>query len=456
MITTVKKMLRISSLASRDIVSSLLVFVLKAAGGLLGYLLFALIARFSGPEEFGKFSVLFSIVMLIGTAGSLGQQVFLVKEIPIAQHKKDTRLEQSAYVFSFFVTLVGGAAAAMFFIGVAAWLLPQNSLALISGGIFCFTFAVSQTTVGALRIQNRIVYATATRDVLWRILTAIVVVILPMTLIPVTADVAIFAMGLSLLIVVTWHLAVIIPKIKLESLSVSREKTKAWLKLTSALSIAALISSADLYIYSITIGFTKSASEVGAFFASLKTVEVINLFLMSVSLVVGPRIARAVAGGATDVIQSECNFAILIQGIPAILACSVVLAIGPILLGLFDPSFVAQAAVLKVLAIGVIFNALSGSTGLLMQLLGLHWHQVVFQGMALVIGLILLPLTVARAGIVGAAICYVVSKVLWNVLAIWAIRRRSRVDPSVMGLLGTGALSFRGSMSKLKDSLGMP
>lgn len=109
---------------------------------------------------------------------------------------------------------------------------------------------------------------------------------------------------------------------------------------------------------------------VGAFFAALKTAELINLFLMTVSLVVAPRLSRAVAEKRPENLQLECNAAIVLLGIPTVVASVIVLAFSPYFMLVFDASFVEHENLLRVLVLGMLVNALSGSTGLLFQLGG--------------------------------------------------------------------------------------
>jgi O-antigen/teichoic acid export membrane protein len=182
-------------------------------------------------------------------------------------------------------------------------------------------------------------------------------------------------------------------------------------------------------------------------------VEIINLLLMSVALVIGPRIARQVAARNPRSTQAVCNLAIIIQGVPAAFACAVVLLIAPRLLGLFDPSFVQYSGVLQILAIGVLINALAGPTVLMLQLADLHWRQVALQGGSLTLALAALPLLTSYYGLVGAAVAWVVSKVLWNLAAIIACRSRLGVDPSILGLVGFGALGMRESARDLRNRL---
>lgn len=447
-------MRRLAGLGQTNIAQSAVVFGLKVAAGLGAYLLFALIARTAGPSEFGAFSVLFSVAMMIGTAGSMGQQVFLVKEVP-----KTASMESAGavYCFSALMTVVGAALSAVSFVVISPLMTEGISvLALMGGALMCMSYAFSQTTLGMLRVQGHVVFGIATRDLLWRVLSAgglLMAIYCRSGFGRITTGLVLFVMGMSLAVIVLWQGFRIWRSSPWPFLLPNRRLLVSWGRVTAGLTLVAIISSADLYVFSIVLSKVVPDSDVGPFFASLKTVEIINLFLMSVALVVGPSIARSIARGDREKVQAECNAAIVIQGLPAVVATLFVIAVAPLLLGMFDESFAAHSLVLRVLAIGVLINALTGATGLMLQLIGLHWRQVAFQGGSLLASLLLLPWLVHRFGIVGAALSFVFSKVLWNVLAIATIRARLGVDPSCLGVFGTGALNAHQSFTRLKLDL---
>jgi O-antigen/teichoic acid export membrane protein len=445
---------RLIEFSETSLARSVAVFTLKVAAGLASYLLFALIARVAGPTEFGSFSVLFSVAMMIGTAGSMGQQVFLVKEVPNAVAASSL---SQVYSFATIVTITGACLSAVLFLAVAMFGGVEYSAAIASGGaLMCVSYACSQTTLGMLRVQDRVVFGTATRDLLWRLACAgglVIAVYFGIGDRQLGAGSVLIILGATLAAIVVWQIREIWRASPRSFVLPSREVAADWGKVTAGLTLVAIISSADLYVFSIVLGGLVPSADVGPFFASLKTVEVINLFLMSVSLVVGPRIAGAISRGDRSKVQAECNAAIVIQGFPAVIATLVVIVAAPMLLSLFSPSFAAYSVVLRVLAVGVLINALTGATVLMLQLIGLHWRQVVFQGGSLLVALLMLPWLVERYGLLGAAFSFVGSKLLWNVLAIAAIRARIGVDPSCFGVVGSGALGLSQSLARLKVDL---
>lgn len=426
---------------------SIIAFSVRIGSGLASYLLFAVAARVCGAASFGQFSILFSAAMMAGTAGSLGQQVFLVKEIPAAEAHNDHARARGAYAFSAVATAVGGLLGALGFAFASRYLGVEVGLgALLGGALLCLLYSISQTTVGALRVQGQTLVAMATRDLGWRVAALVALVVsgyFAAKTARLSAGAALGLLALSLAPIVAFHLYRIAKSFGRRDAGSTRViRLSEWLNVSAGLTLVAIISSADLYAYTIALGHLLPPEKAGAFFASLKTVELLNLFLMAVTLVIAPELSSAISKGDRNELQRRCNNAILMQGIPAGACAIVVVAAAPALLWIYEPAFTAEADVLRLLAAGMLFNALTGATVLLLQLGGMHWRQVFLQGGTLAAALFALPLMVAHFGLLGAAASFVIAKAGWNVFAIISIRRKLGVDPSLLGLFdrATGGL----------------
>jgi O-antigen/teichoic acid export membrane protein len=255
-------------------------------------------------------------------------------------------------------------------------------------------------------------------------------------------------LALTLAPIIVDHLVRILRHVRAEFKAVAATiPWREWGQTSLGLTLVLAISSSDLYLYTIFVGHLVGSTEAGAFFASLKSVELLNMFLMSVTLVVAPEISRAVARNDRDGLQLVCNRAIILQGIPCLLATVLVIAAAAGFMWIFDPSFVRYANLLRLLAVGMLLNALSGATVLMLQLIGKHWLQVFLQGGSLLIALLLLPTMVQFLGIYGTAISFILSKLLWNVAAVVTIRRSRGVDPSIFGLLDRQTGGLKGALA---------
>lgn len=444
---------------SSDVFQSGMAFAVKLGAGLASYSLFAIVSRASGPEEFGIFSIYFSAAMIIGIAGSFGQQVFLVKQVPKARVAADPGLELGVYYFSFVTTLIGAGAGALLFVCLSGlFTVAITTTMLFAGALLCFAFTLSQTTLGALRVQNRTLFAISTRDLLWRILSLVFILGLTWQFFPagqtMSSGLALLVLGLTLMPILVMHCVFIFRDLKKQFVNVRLKIDKrSWLGNSAGLALIAVISSADLYLYTIVLGFLVPAEQSGVFFASLKTVELLNLFLMAVTLVIAPELSSMISRGDKDQLQRKCNNAIVLQGFPAILAGGLILIASPLFLWFFDPSYVESSNLLRLLVVGMLINALTGATVLLLQLGGLHWRQVAYQGGSLLVAVALLPMLVSMFGLMGAAVSFIISKSLWNILAVITIRAKLNVDPSILALFARKNGGLGAVLTELRDQV---
>ncbi|RIA35355.1 O-antigen/teichoic acid export membrane protein [Hephaestia caeni] len=419
-----------------DALQSVFAFLIKGGAGVANYIFFALAARLAGPSAFGAFSILFSAAMIIGLAGAFGQQTFLLKEIPRTRAQGLQGEEAGAYRFALLSSGIASLLGCFVFAGVSL-LLPQRipAMAIAAGATLCFLYSMSQVTVAAMRVQDRLQLAMGTRDVLWRLLSIAALSIVGLFLRP-GSTVLIGVLAAMLLPITILHLGLIRKGFPM-SLRDPRIVVLArpWLRMSWGLMLISVIAGADIYFYTLVIGYLVPAEEAGALFAAMKSVELLSLFLISVTLVITPELSHLLATGDREALQQKCKQAIIIQSLPTIGVSLVIIAAAPLFMWLFNPAYVAQAGVLRILALAMIVSALTGAGGMLMQLSGLHWRQVVYQGLSLLLGVVSMPFLVNVFGLMGAALSFLIAKLVWNVLAAYTIDRHLGVDPSILGLL---------------------
>ncbi|MNZ25841.1 Polysaccharide biosynthesis protein [compost metagenome] len=424
---------------------SLMAFGIKIAAGVAGYILFALISRLTDTESFGQFSMIFSLATFLGIFGSYGQQIFILKNIAISRNDQDRQLEKGIYLFSISATLISSLASSLIFIFICIHFLDiTNTTQIVSGTALCFMLAITQTTTGYYRINNKTLNAIVTRELLWRLLsiTTITTIFLSINS-KIDLSITVTIISLSLLLPTLLHVRSTRSWFRKLSIHKPKLKTKEWFETSTGLALISVISSADLYILTILLKNYASNTEIGAFFAASKTVELINMFLMAVTLIASPETSKLVAKRDTHELQRQCNSTLLLQGVPSAICCLVVIILSPWLLAIFDSNYMSYGSVLSLLCIGMIINSLTGSTVLLLQLGNMHWQHVAYQGGSLLIAILMLPLLTKYFGINGAALSFIISKSLWNILAVRAIRKKLHVDPSLIGVFSGGTASIK-------------
>jgi O-antigen/teichoic acid export membrane protein len=106
---------------------------------------------------------------------------------------------------------------------------------------------------------------------------------------------------------------------------------------------------------------------------------------------------------------------------------SVLVIFSSFFLNLFGEGFLSGVSVLLILCIGQLINSLSGSVGVIMQMIG---EQKVYQNLiisALVINLVLTFLLTPLYGGIGAATATVVSMIFWNIAGAYYLKQKKKI-----------------------------
>ncbi len=421
---------------NKNIIKSIQALALKIVAGLLSYLVFIVLARILSADNYGQFAVYFSVLMLVALFGSLGQSNFFLKQVEI------TRLngfsDKIVSSFSLYTNIIG------ILIGGIIWaffLIYQSSNSIIVflvGLLFIFLFSISQTFMGMLRSYGLVNYFVFVRDVLWRLLTLCMVYFLYVFSAELGYESALVVFSIALIIPVTFCLSRLyyLGVLSFNFNDFSYGCKRGWLKVSFSLAIISIVSSSDGYLFNILTGYLFTVKEAGGFFASLKTIELVSVFLMAVSLVFSKDYAYLLARRNVVALQRKCNIAIVTQTVPVLFCFSIIVFFGDIVLKLFNESFVEYLTLLKIMAVAMLINTLTGSTGSLMQLGGLHWTHVKLQTLSILIGILsAFPLSILY-GVEGIGWAYLVSKIIWNFLAVYWIRNKIGIDPSIFAFFG--------------------
>lgn len=210
-------------------------------------------------------------------------------------------------------------------------------------------------------------------------------------------------------------------------LAISRGRTAGFLWVFSLLDVAFPAVSLTL------VGLFAGSKEVGIFGAASRIADLAGIGLAGVASIYGPRFARAYVQGDHRTLKSclwTAQLWSLLLFAPVCMAC---LVIPGEILGIFGNDFVAGEEVLRILALGQLVNAGSGSVGVYLQMAGRE-RVGVWIGVA---SLIVLGLASAilgkRFGLTGLSIAYAVTVALKN-CALYAVVFRLTQNPPAKSL----------------------
>lgn len=181
----------------------------------------------------------------------------------------------------------------------------------------------------------------------------------------------------------------------------------------------------------IMLGIFKSESDVGIYTASFKLATLTSIVLFAVNSIVAPKFAELYSQGDINGLKRTVNLSsklIFFTSVPILL----VLWLFPkTILGLYGEEFTSGVTVLAILAFGQLINALCGSVGYLMQMIGYEkvYQRVLF--IALILNILLNIAVIPRFGIIGAAVASIISLIFWNITLVLFLRKKEGITTIV-------------------------
>ena len=192
------------------------------------------------------------------------------------------------------------------------------------------------------------------------------------------------------------------------------------------LSTPMMISSSFLFISSWTdtfmLGVMVSKSDLGVYNIAFKLASLALIIIATVNTVLAPKISKLYSQGEIEQIKIEVRKATKIITYLALPLVGLLILFRTQILGLFGNEFVAGGMTLIIISLGMLFNAMCGSVG---QILNMTNHQKQFRNFTIVsaaVNIILNYFLIKKYGIEGAAFASLISVVLINLLCLGYIK----------------------------------
>jgi O-antigen/teichoic acid export membrane protein len=412
-------------------------FFIKICGAGLSSLMFLALARAMPADAYGQFGFAFSFATFLAVVGSLGMGTLVLRQVPMYLENQQKEHLAGFVQYSFGLVAAGCVLAGILMVlALIAWPGIKYEGYILATAILTPVLGLSEYFASLQRSLGYVTIALAPKEIFWRlsvILLGLAVAIhwLP----PLSSAAAIYCCAGSLAFLVFAQAgAVRTTRIGLPK-TLEHWDTPLWRKSIPNLWGTSIIVSAAPNITVIVLGFVFTPAETGAFFAAMKIATILNLVLLSSNVVSAPMLARQFHRGDHEEAQRICRLIAIGVGVPTLLVFAVILVFGREVLALFSTTFASAYPVLVVLSLGYAFNALSGPTGVIMNMSG---HDRKFLRIVVVTNaasIAALPVMAALAGQIGAAACLSFSLCAWN-FWVWAwSRKHLKVDTSFLSLI---------------------
>ena len=415
---------------------------IKVATAGLTYLTYVVLSRTQTNDEYGHFAFGLALATVLAIVAGAGQPVAVLRLWAEQRSKGDDTGAQSVIAAGSTITIYASIAIAVLLCLVALvyrpFAGPNETLNHIFGAaILILPLALSEYNSSALRAQGSLWTALLPRDIFWRLA-------LPMLVL------ALFTLGMVLsgpdaLVLAA---ALLLGMLALQMLLATRRgytimparapvpgHWNRWGRLSRWLLLGALIETAALNADVILVGLMLDLESSGLYFNAFRTAGLMTLFTFAIELVIAPMVAEHFHAGnmrKAQAITALCSWAGFVFSLVIFLGFGL---FGTEILSLFGASYAEGWLILMLLSFGLLFDAITGPSKIVMMMTGHERPYVAIFGAIMGVGLLVQILVIPLWGLIGAAAVNMAARICAQIgIALWC-RFRIGLDTSLLGVL---------------------
>ena len=397
------------------------------------------LARILGVQDYGVFTFLVSWIMIITIFADLGMESVLVKYTPAHFSRGEYDSLRGLFFTSFLtILLLGGIITGIIFVS-SDFISNQfdgsiSSTHLEIAALAILPILMQKIFTGALQGFKRVLLAVILNNVVRHALMLAIFLSLLHVARNNDASIALWAMLLSYVIVVTTLFSYwiwILPKILVKSQHVIL-RIKEWFSFSFCMLFIAGLITLMGHIDTAMIGLWLGPEETGIYAISVKFSALITLALAGINTLMAPVISEKYALAKIDELQSLLTKGARFITIATFLIFILVALSVPFILPLYGEEFTRSYIPFLCIAAGQVVNALSGPVAFLMVMTGHHRQAAYLISCILILNILGNALMIPIAGIIGAAVVTGVSLSIWNLSLLIYVRRRLKLNPCLI------------------------
>ena len=437
----------LSALLSTGILRSVGSLGIKVATAGLTYITYVVLSRTQTESEYGHFAFGLALATVLAILAGMGQSTAVLRLWPQLR-AQGGKGDAEAVVAAGSAITIGASlilAGLLCVLAVASipFLPPRETINHFIGAAFLILpMALAEYKSSVLRAQGSLWTALLPRDIVWRLalpaavmaLFAAGVVLSGPDALTLSAALLIGALVMQVGVALRRHYAI------LPAIAPVRSHWRRWGSLSNWLLLGALIETFTLNADVILVGFMLDLESSGLYFNAFRTAGLMTLFTFAIELVIAPMVAEHYHSGAMRKAQAIIALCAWAGFVFSLAIFAIFLFFGEFILSLFGPSYAEGTLVLLLLAFGLLFDAVTGPSKIVMMMTGHERAYAGIFGAIMGLGFLVQIAVIPIFGIVGAAAVNMGARIVAQVaIALWC-RYRIGLDTSLLGVLAVPRL----------------
>ncbi len=400
-----------------------------------------MLARLLGPEQYGTYAFILSIIALIGLPTQGGMPTLIVRETAKYQHSQEYNSLKGLLKFSgVFVTFYSFLAIGIG--GAIIWNLwgsvDERTTSFLWALLLLPIIALSSIRGSTLTGLRKVVQGSFPEQI---VRPLVVVLLLGITILfewEISASIAIQYTLLAAFLAFVVGAILLMKSIPVELKNVRPEyHVKLWVSSLLPLVLFSSLNIANSQVGVVLLGFYTSNEDIGYFRVAFQGASLLSFSLVALNAVLAPHIIRLYKDEDYDRLQKMLRMGARVTlglTLPFLLTY---LFYGDIFVKLlFGEEYLPALNLLIIMSIGQFISVAMGSVGLVLNMLN-HEKETVRASLLsiflnILLGLVLIP----QIGVMGAAIATTVSLSSWNILLAIRTYKLTKLNTTSISLKG--------------------
>ncbi len=412
---------------------SAITFILKLSGMLLGYIVVLIISRRYGTEGIGVYNLTISIMTFVAMIAAMGMNISILRYVgQFNQHGEEYKLKLLyRYAVEFVIPFSLLLATLLYFLADVIAQKVFHNLAYkpaLEFAAFIVPFMVLQDiSVEYIRGLKQLKISEFLRSVSRPVVNIILLLILGTfvldNLLP------LYTLGIGIILSAGFAFYYIISKInKIKSASEGIFSKKELIVTSMPMMLITLSSFllGNIGLYFLEIYTT--TEQVGIFSTAFKISFIAGMSLMVINTIAAPKFSQMYWSNESEKLQKIVLYSSKINFIFSLTAATIIIIFSHQILSVFGSKFVQGQLVLIILTIEQFLNAVTGSAGVLLNMVGkqVAAQKIIFFTVivSVIFNLILIP----KYGMLGAALSVLISSIFMRFSNVHYVKKSMGIN----------------------------